>query len=198
MTHVQKNCSVQTDLHVHQTCVVDSATDVETAFRSFQMTALTWQHKPHLLNKKQLISWTRNMVAELRCKQLVSSGCWFECWHGLLASQPFLFVAPIFVWFPICWCSNVSHGRHGNNEKHGDRKPYRPAGSEHCLRTRGKVWCRAARDGPAAEVVQENLYTRVQTQSSELIAAMVWGKPGVPSYGACNDWELVMLPYTRN
>ena len=108
--------------------------------------------------KKQFISWTRNMVAELRCKQLVSSGCWFECWHGLLASQPFLFVAPIFVWFPICWCSNVSHGRHGNKKNNRDRKPHRRAGSEHCLRTRGKVWCRAARDGPAAEVVQDPVY----------------------------------------
>ena len=48
------------------------------------------------------------MVAELRHKQVVSSGCKLGCWYGLLARQPLVCSSTVFVWFPICWCSNVA------------------------------------------------------------------------------------------
>ena len=194
------NCYVQTDLHVHQTCVVDSATHVETAFRSFQMTALTWQHKPHLLNKKQFISWTRNMVAELRCKQVVSSGCWLECWHGLLASQPFLFVLR---------SSPGSRSAGAATSAMEDMETTRSTEIANRIgQLEANIVCeRVARFDAGQHVtvqrqrLSRNPKAQVQTQSPELIAAKVWekpGKPDVPSYGACNDWELVMLPYTRS
>ena len=88
---------------------------------------------------------------------------------------------------PLWPCTNVSHVRDANNEKHRDRKPHRPAGKEKCLRSRCKVGCRAARAGLVAEVDQ-NL-----VQSSRLNDTEVWqksGKPDVPSYGVWNEWEL--------
>ena len=98
------------------------------------------------------------MVAELGCKQVGSSGCQLEYWHGLLTLQPLVCSFSMFVWFPICWRSNVSHQRNGNNEKDRDRIPHRPAEYEQCLRTRRKTGYRAACDGPAAEVDQKLVY----------------------------------------
>ena len=60
--------------------------------------------------------------------------------------------------FQICWCNNDTRGRVGNKDKHRDRKPHRPAVNERCLRSRCKVGCRAARDGPAAKVDQNLVY----------------------------------------
>ena len=123
-------------LNVHLTVgVVHQTIDVETALHSFQVTAVTPQHKPFLLKTNPFISWTRNMVAEFGCKQVGSSGCRLEYWPGLLTLQPLVCSFSMFVWFPICWRSNVSHQRNGNNEKDRDRIPHRPAEYEQCLRT---------------------------------------------------------------
>ena len=40
------------------------------------------------------------MVAELDCKQVVSSECKLQCWHGLLARQHPVCSSSIFVWLP--------------------------------------------------------------------------------------------------
>ena len=47
-------------------------------------TDLVAQHNASLATK-QFIFWTWNVVAELSCKQVASSGRQIECWHGSLA-----------------------------------------------------------------------------------------------------------------
>ena len=133
------------------------------------------------------------MVAEPGCKRVAGSGCSDECWLGLLARQPSVCSSTIFVWFPICWSSNVSHGCNATPKIQWRLQTETNGVSERATRLDAEQHVTVQR-----QRLTRNPSTQGQTQSSVLIDTQVWRKPGkldVPSCGTWNDRERVMLPH---
>ena len=111
------------------------------------------------------------------CASTISSGSWSACF------------------------SNVSHGRNGNNDG-GHREPHWPAVNEHRHRAHcqdGHSAAHANLDGPAADddMKHDNPGASSVERADRHESVGKPGKLDASVKGGWNDWDPVMLSYTR-